>query len=193
LDRETVMAEPPLILPQDGYNRALTANVRPSEWVNPEPAACYNLVVIGAGTAGLVCAAGAAALGARVALIERHLLGGDCLNYGCVPSKGIIRAARAIHEARNGAQFGIVGGEHLSMDFAAAMERMRRVRSEISPHDSARRFRDELGVDVFFGEGRFTGTDTVEVDGKRLRFKRAAICTGARAAAPPLPGMAEAG
>jgi pyruvate/2-oxoglutarate dehydrogenase complex dihydrolipoamide dehydrogenase (E3) component len=193
LDRETVMTEPPLILPQNGYNRVLMANVRPLEWMNPEPAPCYNLVVIGAGTAGLVCAAGAAGLGARVALIERHLLGGDCLNYGCVPSKGIIRAARAIHEARNGAQFGIVGGEHLSVDFAAAMERMRRVRSEISPHDSARRFRGELGVDVFFGEGRFIGTDTVEVDGKRLRFKRAAICTGARAAAPPIPWMAEAG
>ncbi len=187
------MAEPQMILPQNGYNRTLMANVRPADWVNPEPAHCYNLVVIGAGTAGLVCAAGAAGLGARVALIERHLLGGDCLNYGCVPSKGIIRAARAIHDARNGSQFGIGGGEHLSIDFAAVMERMRRVRSEISLHDSARRFRDELGVDVFFGEGWFTGADTVEVDGKRLRFKRAAICTGARAAAPPIPGMAEAG
>jgi pyruvate/2-oxoglutarate dehydrogenase complex dihydrolipoamide dehydrogenase (E3) component len=150
-------------------------------------------VVIGAGTAGLICAAGAAGLGARVALIERHLLGGDCLNYGCVPSKGVIRAARAIHEARNGSGFGISGGEALTIDFGRAMERMRRIRAAISPHDSARRFRDELGVDVFFGMGVFTGPDTVEVAGKRLRFKRAAICTGARAAAPPIPGIEEAG
>jgi pyruvate/2-oxoglutarate dehydrogenase complex dihydrolipoamide dehydrogenase (E3) component len=125
--------------------------------------------------------------------VERHLLGGDCLNYGCVPSKGIIRAARSIFDARHGAQFGITGGEGLAIDFGAAMARMRQVRAAISPHDSARRFRDELGVDVFFGDGRFTGPDTVEVEGKRLRFKRAAVCTGARAAAPPIPGIEETG
>ena len=194
LKRGAAMGAPPLILPPaDGYNRTLTANVHPPGWTNPEPAPCYNLVVIGAGTAGLVCAAGAAGLGARVALVECHLLGGDCLTYGCVPSKGIIRASRAIHEAQNGGRFGIAGGESLSVDFAAAMERMRRVRSEISPHDSARRFRDELGVDVFFGEGRFVSRDTVEVEGKRLRFRKAAVCTGARAAAPPIPGIEEAG
>jgi pyruvate/2-oxoglutarate dehydrogenase complex dihydrolipoamide dehydrogenase (E3) component len=182
-----------LVLPQTEENRTLLANVRPPEWLNPEPAPCYNLVVIGAGTAGLVAAAGAAGLGAKVALVERHLLGGDCLNYGCVPSKAIIRAARAFHDVHASREFGIVGGERLGIDFAAAMERMRRIRSEISPHDSARRFRDELGVDVFFGAGRFTSPDTVEVEGKRLRFRRAAVCTGARAAAPPIPGIAEAG
>ena len=83
---------------------ALIANVHPPDWVNPEPAARYHLVVIGAGTAGLVSAAGAAGLGARVALIERHLMGGDCLNVGCVPSKGVIRAARAWQEAREAAE-----------------------------------------------------------------------------------------
>ncbi len=185
--------EKPLILPQTEENRLLEGNVHPADWLNPEPAPSYNLVVIGAGTAGLVCAAGAAGLGARVALVERHLLGGDCLNYGCVPSKGIIRATRAFHDARHGAQFGITGGEGLAIDFGAAMARMRQVRASIAPHDSARRFRDELGVDVFFGDGRFTGPDTVDVDGKRLRFKRAAVCTGARAAAPPIPGIEETG
>ncbi len=185
--------EKPLILPQTEENRLLEENVHPAGWVNPEPAPCYNLVVIGAGTAGLVCAAGAAGLGARVALVERHLLGGDCLNYGCVPSKGIIRAARAIHDARHGGEFGISGGEGLAIDFGAAMARMRKIRAEIAPHDSARRFRDELGVDVFFGDGRFTGPDTMEVAGKSLRFKRAAVCTGARAAAPPIPGIEESG
>src|SRR5512140_3920337 len=112
--------QPPLI-PHDEHNKRLLENVHPSGWKNPEPAACYNLVVIGAGTAGLVCAAGAAGLGARVALIERHLLGGDCLNYGCVPSKGIIRSARAFHDVQNSGEFCITGGERLGIDFAAVM------------------------------------------------------------------------
>lgn len=187
------MSKGALILPENDYNQALVDNVHPPEWINPEPADCYNLVVIGAGTAGLVTAAGAAGLGAKVALIERHLLGGDCLNYGCVPSKGMIRASRAIHDAQAAGEFGITGGERLTIDFGEVMKRMRRIRSEISPHDSALRFRDELGVDVFFGTGSFTGPDAIEVEGKRLRFKKAAVCTGARAAAPPIPGIEEAG
>jgi pyruvate/2-oxoglutarate dehydrogenase complex dihydrolipoamide dehydrogenase (E3) component len=187
-----VRTAPPLTS-LDEHDRILLHNVHPPEWVNPEPAPRYNLVVIGAGTAGLVCAAGAAGLGARVALIERHLLGGDCLNYGCVPSKGMIRASRAAHEVRNAREFGISCGSGISVDFGVAMERMRRLRSGISLHDSALRFRDELGVDVFFGEARFVGPEAMEVDGKRLHFARAAVCTGARAAAPPIPGLAEAG
>ena len=187
------MDQPPQILPQTEENRMLAANVHPSEWVNPEPLACYNLVVIGAGTAGLVCAAGAAALGAKVALIERHLLGGDCLNYGCVPSKGIIRSARAVNDARTSSEFGVNGAAEATIDFGAAMTRMRRLRACLSPHDSAARFRDELGVDIFFGAGSFTGPDTIAVEGKLLRFKKGIICTGARAAAPPFPGIEEAG
>jgi pyruvate/2-oxoglutarate dehydrogenase complex dihydrolipoamide dehydrogenase (E3) component len=178
--------------PLDEHNRALLANVHPEGWVNPRPAARYHLVVVGAGTAGLVSAAGAAGLGARVALVERHLMGGDCLNVGCVPSKGILRAARAWEEARQAAgRFGgpAVGG---APSFGAAMERMRRLRAGISPHDSAERFRS-LGIDVFLGDGRFVAPDAVEVDGRRLRFRRAVIATGARAAVPPLPGLAEAG
>lgn len=187
------MSGAPAIAPDTPENRDLRDNVRPSDWVNPQPAGRYNLVVIGAGTAGLVCAAGAAGLGARVALVEQHLMGGDCLNYGCVPSKGIIRAARALFDARNGAQFGIRGGEGVGFDFGAAMERMRRLRSSLSRHDSARRFRDELGVDVFIGEGSFVARDRVAVGGRELLFKKAAICTGARASALPIPGLAEAG
>jgi len=181
------------VLPHDAHNETLVANVHPSNWVNPEPAQCYNLVVLGGGTAGLISAAGAAGLGAKVALIERHLLGGDCLNVGCVPSKGVIRASRALHDARTSAEFGIQGGAGLGFDFGTAMERMRRLRADISHHDSARRFRDELGVDVFIGQGAFSGPGTVEVAGKALRFKKAAVCTGARAAAPPIPGLEEAG
>jgi pyruvate/2-oxoglutarate dehydrogenase complex dihydrolipoamide dehydrogenase (E3) component len=182
-----------VLIPADEHNRILRDNVHPSDWVNPEPASRYNLVVIGAGTAGLVTAAGAAGLGARVALVESNLMGGDCLNVGCVPSKAVIRASRAAHAFRMARDFGISGGEKIVIDFGAAMERMRRLRSGMSRHDSAGRFRDELGVDVYFGQGRFSGPDVVEVEGKRLRFAKAAICTGARAAAPPIPGLAEAG
>ena len=187
------MTPPVIVLPEDAHNQALVANVHPADWPNPEPRNRYNLVVIGAGTAGLVCAAGAAGLGARVALIERHLLGGDCLNTGCVPSKALIRAARAAHEARTGAAYGLrPGPEGALPDFAAIMARMRRLRAEISRHDSARRFRDQLGVDVFLGEARFTGADCIEVAGRQLTFHRAALCTGARAALPDIPGLSAA-
>src|ERR1041385_8066222 len=133
------MAEP-LLLPDDEHNRRLAANVHPTDYRNPEPAARYNLVVLGAGTAGLVTAAGAAGLGARVALVERHLLGGDCLNVGCVPSKAVIRSSRVIGELREAAALGVKVPGGVSVDFGAVMERMRRVRAEISPHDSAWRF-----------------------------------------------------
>jgi len=186
------MEQKPLMLPQDEYNKTLVNNVHPAGWKNPEPAACYNLVVIGAGTAGLVCAAGAAGLGAKVALIERHLMGGDCLNAGCVPSKGLVRAGRAAYDVKAGAAFGIHCGA-FSVDFGAAMERMRSVRAGISSHDSAARFSKELGIDVFLGSGKFVGPDRIEVDGKVLVYKKAAICTGARAAAPPIPGIEQAG
>src|SRR5437899_387565 len=131
------MAEPVSVLPDDVYNQALIANAHPRDWANPEPAPRYNLVVIGAGTAGLVTAAGAAGLGARVALIEKHLLGGDCLNVGCVPSKGLLRAARAVADVRDAGQFGVQVPEGVRVDFAAVMERMRRLRAQISANDSA--------------------------------------------------------
>jgi pyruvate/2-oxoglutarate dehydrogenase complex dihydrolipoamide dehydrogenase (E3) component len=174
------------------HDRDLDERVRPPGWINPSPAPRYDLVVVGAGTAGLVCAAGAAGLGARVALVERHRLGGDCLNYGCVPSKALIRAARAAHDAGNGAPFGVTGCHGTGVDGAAVMERMRRLRAEIGRHDAAVRFRD-LGVHVFFGQGSFISRNALEVDGRRLNFVHAAVCTGARAAAPPVPGLAEAG
>ncbi|MBN2428791.1 MAG: mercuric reductase [Deltaproteobacteria bacterium] len=186
------MADAPQPVPDSENNQKLIGNVHPPEWINPEPQDRYNLVVIGAGTAGLVTAAGAAGLGAKVALIEKHLMGGDCLNYGCVPSKGVIRAGRAIRDARNAAEFGVLGGENLSVDFAVAMERMRQVRAKISANDSVQRF-TELGVDVFLGEARFSGRNTLEVEEATLNFQKAAICTGARAYVPPIPGMDEVG
>jgi pyruvate/2-oxoglutarate dehydrogenase complex dihydrolipoamide dehydrogenase (E3) component len=182
----------PGLLPDDPHDRRLLANVHPSDWVNPSPRSRYHMVVVGGGTAGLVTAAIGAALGARVALIERHLLGGDCLNAGCVPSKALIAAARGWQGAREAAaRFGgpAVAGEG---DFGAVMERMRRIRADLSGHDGAARFRD-LGVDVFLGEGAFTGRDRLAVGGETLRFRRAVIAAGSRASAPPIPGLAEAG
>ncbi len=181
-----------LVSPDDEHNRLLVGNVHPPEWVNPEPEGRYNLVVLGAGTAGLVTAAIAAALGARVALIEKHLMGGDCLNVGCVPSKGMISASRVWATLQRGAEFGISATEGVRYDFGAAMARMRRLRARISHVDSAHRFKS-LGVDVFIGEGRFAGSDTIEVGGNTLRFARAAICTGARATIPSILGLAKAG
>ncbi|MFQ5696744.1 MAG: mercuric reductase [Myxococcota bacterium] len=179
--------------PADPHNRRLLANVHPADWVNPEPRGRYNLVVLGAGTAGLITAAVAAGLGARVALVERHLMGGDCLNVGCVPSKALIRASRAAAEVRRAREFGIRVDGKIEVDFAAVMERLRRARAEISRDDSAERYRDELGVDVFLGEGRFAGRDRLQVGEAQLRFARAVIATGARATAPPIPGLDEAG
>ncbi len=175
----------------DPHDRELLNRVHPADWKDPVPSGRYNLVVIGGGTAGLVTAAGAAGLGAKVALVEEKLLGGDCLNTGCVPSKALLRAARAAHAVKTGGEFG-ASARNMSFDFGKAMERMRRLRAGISVHDSAERF-SRLGVDVFLGRARFTGADSVEVNGTRLRFSRAAICTGSRPDVPAIPGLAQAG
>lgn len=177
------------LLPADEHNAALIAQVHPADWRNPMPSGRYNLVVIGGGTAGLVTAAGAAGLGAKVALVERHLMGGDCLNYGCVPSKGIISAARRAAAMRDGAEFGVSASD-VKIDFAAAMERMRKLRASISVNDSASRFAS-LGVDVFIGQASFTGRGTIMVDDTELTYHSAVIATGARASAPPIPGLNE--
>lgn len=185
------MREPVMVTPFDEFNQTLVDNVAPADWPSPEPAPVYHLVVLGAGTAGLVAAAAAAGLGARVALVERHLMGGDCLVTGCVPSKALLRTARAWKEAAGAGAFG-VRGEALPGDFGAAMKRVRERRAALSPHDSAARFRD-LGVDVFFGHGRFVGPREIAVDGRKLRFHRALIATGGRPALPELAGLEEAG
>ncbi|HYV56886.1 MAG TPA: mercuric reductase [Candidatus Nitrosopolaris sp.] len=182
----------PTLLPDDDANRALVENVHPRGWTNPSPAGRYNLVVVGAGTAGLVTAAGAAGLGARVALVERRLMGGDCLNFGCVPSKAILRVAHVAALVREAGGYGVTVDDPPRIDFGAAMARMRRLRAALSPTDSAARFRG-LGVDVYLGDARFVSPDTVAVDGQELRFRRAVIATGSHAATLPVPGLAEAG
>ncbi len=181
-----------LFEPDSPANRELRAQVAPPDWENPEPSGRYNLVVIGAGSGGLVTAAGAAGLGARVALIEKHALGGDCLNVGCVPSKALLAAAKRAAAVRDADDFGVTLSDGYTVDFPKIMERMRKLRAKIGPNDSAERFRG-LGVDVFIGEGRFTGADTVTVRNKELKFSKAVIATGARAIVLPIPGLAEAG
>jgi pyruvate/2-oxoglutarate dehydrogenase complex dihydrolipoamide dehydrogenase (E3) component len=178
------------VLPADEHNQRLLNNVHPNDWKNPRPEGKYNLVAIGAGTAGLISAIGTAGLGGKVALIERHLMGGDCLNVGCVPSKALIRSSRLAAEMRNAADFGLSPSEVQKEDFPRVMERLRRIRAGISDNDSARRYTDK-GVDAFIGEAKFTGRNTVEVGGRKIQFKKAVITTGARALKPDIPGLEE--
>jgi pyruvate/2-oxoglutarate dehydrogenase complex dihydrolipoamide dehydrogenase (E3) component len=149
-----------------------------------------DLVVVGGGTAGLVAAVGAAGQGARVVLIERHRTGGDCLWTGCVPSKAIIAAAAAAHTARGSGHLGVHASD-VTVDFAAVMAHVKGAISTLEPHDSPERLRG-LGIEVIHGDARFVATDTVEVDRRRLRFRRALIATGASPAMPPIPGLDEA-
>ena len=178
--------------PMDQYNSKLLDNVMPRSWVNPKPKTKYHLVAIGGGAGGLISSAGAAGVGARSAIIESHMLGGDCLNVGCVPSKALIHCAKAIANMQKGQKLGLVNTEKVSLDFGAVMERMRRLRASISPVDSAERYAKELGVDVFLGHGTFTGPNSINVDGQTLHFARAVIATGGTASIPPIPGLKEA-
>ncbi|MGA7989854.1 MAG: FAD-dependent oxidoreductase [Thermoanaerobaculia bacterium] len=166
----------------------------------------YNLVVIGGGSGGLVVAAGGAGLGARVALAEKHVLpfaperrapvqgmGGDCLQYGCVPSKALLAAAKAVHAARGAGRFGIRGvSDPGPQDLAAVMDYVGRVQATIAPNDSVERFAS-LGVDVLLGAGRLRSAHEVEVAGMTVWGRNVVVATGSRARIPDVPGLAEAG
>jgi len=181
-----------LTTPQDTYESARLANAHPAAWSNPKPAGRYQLVIVGAGPAGLVAAETAAALGVKVALVERHLIGGTCLNTGCVPSKSIIRTSRLYAEMADATRYGAQIPKAIRVDFAAAMERVRRIRTHLGGGESVRRLAT-AGVDVFFGHARFDDTNTLTVDGTKLPFGKALIATGARPHVPSIPGLKEAG
>ena len=145
----------------------------PTDYQNPQPQPRYHLVVVGAGPAGLISAIGAAGLGAKVALIERHRMGGDCLNVGCMPSKALLAFSK-----QRGA------------DFQHAFAWLREVRAGIAPHDSVERY-IEAGVDVFLGDALFNAGGQICVGDTPLNARRIALCTGASAAIPPIPGLVE--
>ena len=171
----------------DVASRTLEALVRPPDWQNPRPQATYDLAVIGGGTAGLVSAVGAAGLGARVAIVERHQLGGDCLNTGCVPSKAILRTARAVGELRRAGALG-VRATGVDVNFLEVMTRMRQRRARLAVNDSAQRL-SGLGIDVFFGNAAFISPREIGVGSAIVRFTRAVIATGSRPSTPPIAGL----
>jgi pyruvate/2-oxoglutarate dehydrogenase complex dihydrolipoamide dehydrogenase (E3) component len=187
------------VWPLDEYNTALLNNVHPPDWQDPKVTSGnnhYDMVVIGGGTAGLITAAGSAGVGARVAMIEEHLLGGDCLNVGCVPSKTLIHSANLAHTVRGDmkrlSEAGItLDPSTVQVDFTKVMERVRKIRSEISHHDSAERYSKELGVEIYIGRGKFTSETSVEVNGQTLTFKRAAIATGGYPTLISIDGLKE--
>lgn len=148
----------------------------------------YNLIVIGAGSAGLVTAYIAAAARARVALIEQGKMGGDCLNTGCVPSKALIRSAKLAHEGVHPQRLGLSG--KLEPDFPAIMRRIERVVARVAPHDSEERYRG-LGVDVIKGHAKLADPWTIEIEGRSLTGRRIVLATGAEPAMPPIPGLAD--
>jgi len=178
--------------PLDPDGLALLVNVHPPDWRNPRPTGTYDFVIVGAGPAGMLAARGAATLGRKVALIERNLLGGNCLNVGCVPSKALIRTARLYEQMRDAEDVGVPPPEAVRIDVAEAMQRIRHLQARLSRADSAGRLRDH-GIDVYFGAARFAGPTKVSVEGAVLRFKKALIATGARPMTPAIPGIVAAG
>eukprot|EP00929_Paragymnodinium_shiwhaense_P109093 TRINITY_DN75469_c0_g1_i1.p1 TRINITY_DN75469_c0_g1~~TRINITY_DN75469_c0_g1_i1.p1 ORF type:complete len:534 (+),score=117.69 TRINITY_DN75469_c0_g1_i1:91-1692(+) len=181
------------VWPLDSHNVRLLDCVHPKEWKNPVKAEdfVYDLIAVGAGAGGLVSAKQSARRGAKSALIEMHLAGGDCLNVGCVPSKALLRCARAVAERRKGAEYGFRCDSDSSkddLDFGKVMERMRRLRADIAPVDS-HETTAKAGADMYVGKAVFTGKNELKVGDQTLRFKKAVIATGGRAKVVPIPGI----
>ena len=170
----------------------LRHNIRPAQWRNPEPADRYGLVVVGAGAAGLAAAQEAAGTDTRVALVERDLLGGDRLNFGCEPSKALVRTGRAYAEMRDARNYGAFVPPRIEVDFHAAMERVLLLRARLSRATSPRMLK-EAGIDLFFGHAMFKAPDRLDLDGAQLRFDKALIATGAEPDVPDIPGLRDVG
>ena len=175
-------------LPDSPDNQALLQSAHPSVWTNPAPPGVYDLVVLGGGPAGLTSATEAASQGKKVALVEEALLGGECFNIGCIPSKSIIRTSRLYSDMENAENFGGKVPRDIDLDFESVMTRMQRIRSQISEHLSAEQLQ-KRGIDVFFGHAEFSGRQSVTVNGLNLRFKKCLIATGSRPIIPNIPGL----
>src|SRR5258708_4152293 len=169
------------------YNQKTIGQGHPPDWINRDGGE-YDLVVLGGGPAGLVSAMTAAAEGHRVAMTEQRLTGGTCVNFGCTPSKALIRCARAVHEAGRGSEFGFRLDGPPRTDFGAVLERVRRMRSMSSAGDPVQVV-DQTGAEVCLGHTRFTAPNIVEVDGRELRFRKAVIATGSDPLIPPIDGL----
>ncbi|NMM80187.1 mercuric reductase [Acidovorax sp. SRB_14] len=167
-------------------------NMRPADWRNPPVRGRYDLLVIGAGPGGLAAARTAAAAGAKVALVERQQIGGNCINEGCIPSKTLLRSAQLYAEMRSAERYGVALPPAVPVDFAQAMARMRRVRDRLGRTDAPAQL-SEAGIELYFGCARFVAPDAVDVEGTRLPFKKAVIATGSRAVLPQIEGLNEAG
>jgi len=165
-------------------NRALRGHKKPKRFDS-------NMIVIGAGSGGLVSAYIAAAVKAKVTLIEKHKMGGDCLNTGCVPSKALIRSAKYLSHIKRSKEFGFKEAR-ADFDFADIMGRVHNVISKVEPHDSVERYTD-LGVDVIQGEATIASPYSVEVNGKTLTTQNIVIASGARPLVPPIPGLEDVG
>ncbi len=170
----------------------LLSRVRPTDWTNPEPKPLYDLVVIGAGPAGLTAAGMAKRLGHTVALVERNRLGGNSLNVGSIPSKTIIRSGRVFSAMRDCEDVGARSAVEPRVDFGAVMARMRRVRTRIAEYHSADRLHAQ-GVDLFFGDARFAAGNALAVGDTWLYFKKALVATGAKPRPSNIPGLDQIG
>ncbi len=187
------MTEGPTPLPPKSHSEnKLLDYVRPVDWHNPEPRNPYDLVIVGAGPAGLAAADLAIRLGLRVALIERNRLGGNSLNAGTVPSKAIIHAAHAYAAKRQAEEFYASGFTEPGLNFGAVMARMARLRTRIAEYHSAGRLQT-LGVDLFFGDARFSGPSDILIGGTRLHFRKALVATGARPKPSNISGLDQVG
>jgi pyruvate/2-oxoglutarate dehydrogenase complex dihydrolipoamide dehydrogenase (E3) component len=175
------------LFPADVYNERTIQQGHPPDWTNRRGGE-YDLVVLGGGPTGLVAAMTAAAGGHHVAMTEQRLTGGTCVNFGCTPSKALIRCARAVHDAARGAEFGFRLDATPQIDFAAVMERVRRMRSMSSAGDAVEAV-EQTGAEVYLGHARFTAPNVVEVDGRQLRFRKAVLATGSDPFVPPIDGL----
>ncbi|MEQ7129144.1 FAD-dependent oxidoreductase [Actinopolymorpha sp. B11F2] len=175
------------LYPDDVHNQRTIRQGHPPDWVNRE-GGDYDLVVLGGGPGGLIAATTAAAGGLRVAMTEQRLTGGTCVNFGCTPSKALIRCARAVHDAGRGGEFGFRLDTPPRVDFGSVMERVRRIRSMSSSGDAVE-VAEQAGVEVYLGHTRFTAPNAVEVDGRPLRFQKAVIATGSDPVVPPIEGL----